>query len=193
MKYIKTIVSSLFAVVLMATTAFSAEPGQWNVTLGGSGASTVKSTSTTFGTELGVGHTGNFLLPFEAGVRQSFSYASGRTEAVGSTRSSEEGPSTTVYSRIGNSLVGSTRLYSDFTVLPLGNLQVAAGLSGGANYGNSALVWTAGPEVVARLFLKSDVYLFGRVEYDAVLNGRTSVRQTENDSFRFAVGVGCRF
>jgi hypothetical protein len=171
MKYIKTLVAALFAALLVST-AVAAEPTErWTFSLAGAGATAVDSKSSTFGTELSLGYNTKFLLPVELGVRQAISY------------SSDEG-----------NLVFGTRVYSDFTVLKVGkNLDFFAGASGGAGYGDTAVTWVAGPEVGARLFLKRDVFVFGRVQYDFDLNNRTALDQTGSDKVRYALGISVRF
>ena len=171
MKYIKTLIGALF-VAAFVSSAVAAEPTErWTLSLAGSGATAVDSKSTTFGTELSLGLNAKVVLPVELGVRQGVAYSSDDSKVV-----------------------FGTRVYSDFTVLSLGkNLNFFAGANGGAVYGDTAVSWVVGPEVGARLFLKKDVFVFGRVQYDFDLNNRTSLNQTALDKVRYALGLSVRF
>jgi hypothetical protein len=95
---------------------------------------------------MGLGRTGHLLLPLEAGVRQSVTYASD----VGT--------------------VASTKVYSDWTFLNYKKLDLFAGANIGASYGNTPFRWSMAPEAGLRFWLKNDVAVVGRVEYPFGIN-----------------------
>lgn len=149
MKYIKTVLGALFATVLLATSTFAADSaakptGQWTLSLDGSGAVTTTTPSTfNGGLELSLGHTGELILPLEVGVRQGVGYSNGE----------------------GDNWALNTKLYSDWTLIKLGNLEFDAGINGGVAYGNQPLAWSFAPEAIARLWLLKDVNTFVRAEF----------------------------
>ena len=179
MKYIKTILGVLFASVLLTTVATAAtneiatkdvDKDHWTFSFAGGGASDLGGgtlNSSTIQGDLSIGRTGRLVLPLEVGVRQGFGYS----DVNGATWRF------------------STKLYSDWTLVRLGNLQLDAGGNVGALYGTRAEPsWVAAPEVVTRLYLKKDVDLFGRVEYPFNLReGRAQ------ESLVYTLGVRLRF
>lgn len=87
--------------------------------------------------------------------------------------------------------VGSTELFADYNL----SLCKAATLFGGVNasvyYGEGlSPLWYAGPEAGLKVNLSKDVYLYGRVNYDFQLDER---KNSDNDQFRYGVGIGVRF
>lgn len=168
--------------VLLATALFATAAGaatnalvakatdtadQWSFTLSGNGSTTTQGDAESlFGTTLSLGHTGKLILPLEAGIRQSVSF-NGKDEDVFFT----------------------TRLYSDWTLFRYGSFEFLGGGSVGIDYGNQSLVWRAAPEVETRLWLKSDVYLFGRVSYGFKLNDGAGAE----DKLGYGIGIGLRF
>lgn len=176
MKYIKTLIVALtialFATAASAATnapavsAPAADTGDWTLTLAGAGSTTTKGDSqSAIGLELGVGRTGTLLLPVEVGVRQKFSYASA-----------------------GQVLNYGTKVYSDFTVLKVWQLEVQVGGNVSAVYGDTSLAYTAAPEAVVRLYLKKDVYAFGRVEYPYDITAGAL-----RNSLDYTIGLGLKF
>lgn len=177
MKCIK-LIGVLFATVLLASAAFAAPTTNapasdvfsgWTLSLSGQGASALNGSKldhSAIGGEFELGHDGKFILPLNAGVRQGIGYSDGD----------------------GANWLFSTKVYSDWTLIRLGNLQLDAGGNAGLAYGNQPLKWTAAPEVVGRLYLKKDVDVFGRVEYPFDLNkGRAE------NSLTYTLGVRIRF
>lgn len=180
MKYIKTSVS-LFVAVLFATAVYAApatnapvatttkDAGRWTLSLSGTGQSAItdsKLNSSAIGTEFELGHSGQFILPVNAGVRQGIAYSDAN----------------------GANWNFSTKVYADWTLVRLGNLEFDAGANVGLNYGNQALSYEAAPEVVARVYLKKDVDVFGRVEYPFNLNPAAS-----ENTLRYNLGVRVSF
>jgi len=179
MKYIKTAVSMLVA-VLFATAVYAAPDtnapaattetaNAWTFSLSGAGSSAIvgsKLNSSSIGTEFELGHNGRFVLPLNAGVRQGLNYSDANGENWGFT----------------------TKAYVDWTLIRLGNLEFDAGGNAGVNYGNQPLSYEAAPEAVARLYLKKDVDVFGRVEYPFNLNPAAS-----ENTLRYNLGVRVSF
>jgi opacity protein-like surface antigen len=178
MKYIKTLVSALAALALLATTAIAATNAPavptapaaadaWTLTLAGAGSTTTSGDShSSIGAELGIGHTGKVLLPVEFGLRQKFSY-----DSAGN-----------------NSFNYGTKVYNDFTLLKIWQLELQAGGNVGATYGETSLRFSVAPEAVAKLYLKKDVWAFGRVELPYnVTDGRLENR------LDYTLGVGLSF
>jgi len=179
MKCIKTLVGVFSAAVLLVSAAYAApstnavvaEPtgalADWAVSLSGKGAtSTGDNSDSAIGAEIQLGHSGNLVLPLEAGVRQSISYSdvSGASWLLG------------------------TKVYSDWTLIKVGNLQFDVGGNIGANYGDTKLTWLVAPEVVGRLYLKKDVDVFARLEYPFDLNAGKAL-----DTLVYSLGLRVRF
>lgn len=186
-KFGKLIVGVLTAVLLLSTTAFAADTTTvkatnapvaietvkapaaeaWTFSLSGAGATTTKGDSQTLvGGDISLGHTGHILLPVEFGVRQGFAYASGN----------------------GGATLFSTRPYLDWTLFTLKKFDIYAGGSVGAIYGNTSMRWVAAPEVGLHYWIKSDVGLFGRIEYPFNLNDGKA-----NDTLNYAFGLVLKF
>ena len=178
MKYVKWLAGSFLATVLFTIAAVAApstnapivkglDASQWTLSLAGAGSTqTTGNSDSTFGGELSLGHTGKLILPIEAGVRQGFGYSSSNTEK---------------YSF-------STRGFTDFTLLKLGNLEFDGGASLGTGYGATRLNLTAGPEAVLRLYLKKDVDVFGRANYLYDLSSATA-----QNKIGYVLGVRVKF
>jgi len=178
MKYIKTLVAALVATALFVTaasaatnapavTASVANNDAWTLTLAGAGTTSTKGASdTALGAELGIGHTGKLILPLEAGFRQKFSY-----DSAGN-----------------NSYIHQSKVYTDFTVLKFWQLELQAGGNVAYAYGDTAATWTVSPEAVAKLYLKKDVWAFGRVEYPYDLN-----KSAFQNSLVYTLGLGLSF
>ena len=179
MKYIKTILGVLFASVLLTTVATAAtneiatkdvDKDYWTFGFSGGGVSDLggnKLNNSSLQGDLSLGRSGKFVLPLEIGVRQGFGYSDAS----------------------GADWKFSTKLYSDWTLIKLGNFEFDAGGNAGLTYGtHKEPVWTAAPEGIVRFYLKKDVDLFGRVEYPFNLNeGRAQ------ESLVYVLGMRIRF
>lgn len=178
MKYIK-LMGVLFAAILF-TSAVCAAPstnapasdsglGQWTLSLSGAGSTALngaKVESSAVGGEFQLGRSVTLIRPAELGLRQGIGYSDAN----------------------GANWLFSTKAYSDWTVLRLGNVQLDAGGNVGLSYGNTTPTWTAAPEIVGRIYLKKDVDFFTRVEYPFDLsNGRAENRLT------YTAGIRIRF
>ena len=179
MKYIKTLVVTgvLFAAVL--ATAVSAAPSTnaplaqptawtpWSLSLSGAGSSALSDATvnnSTVGGQFQLGRDVKVVFPAEIGLRQGISY-------------SDVNSSTWLL---------SSKVYSDWRIIRVGNFEIDAGGNIGIQYGNQPLKWQATPEVVARVYLKKDVDVFARVEYPFDLtNGRAEERLDYTLGVRF--------
>lgn len=177
MKYMK-LIGVLFATVLLATAVVAApatnapaasDLGNWTLSLSGNGSANLGGAdkdASAVGGEFQLGRAVTLIAPAELGVRQGIGWSDAN----------------------GSSWLFSTKVYSDWTVLRLGNLQFDAGGNVGLSYGNTKPTWTAAPEVVARLYLKKDVDLFTRVEYPFDLNAGKAT-----DRLGLTLGLRIRF
>ena len=181
MKLIKTLVGAVVAVALFVSTVSAApstnsplttasgDLGAWSLAVAGGGSSALnndKLNNSIVGGTLELGHSGDLVLPLEFGVRQAIGYSDANSSVW----------------------TFNTAVFNDWTLIKLGNLEFDAGGNVGYAYGNQIPDWTAGPEVAARLYLKKDVDLFGRVEYPYDLtNGRSE------DSLTYKIGLRVRF
>lgn len=173
MKYIKSLIAVLAifslvttSVVAQTNASTSASESQTILTLAGTGQTTTTGEPQTgAGFEISLGKTGKVILPVEIGVRQRVTYITD-----------------------GNEFDFGTKIYSDFTLLKLGSLELQAGGNVGATYGDKSLAFSISPEVVGKLFLKEDVFAFVRVEYPYDLtNGRSENR------LDYSLGLGVSF
>ncbi len=181
MKYIKLLVAAFVASLFV--TAASAAPstnlvasttddlGPWTFALSGQGNSTLNNNSAKFqhsniGAEFQVGYNTTVVFPTELGVRQVIGY--------------NDADSAQWFL--------STKVYSDWKVIRLGNLEADAGANVGNSYGTTTGDWTAAPEIVGRLYLKKDVDVFGRVEYPYDLT-----KGATEDTLTYTIGLRVRF
>jgi len=176
MKLVKTLLgvlvaTSLLTVAMAATTtvADTTQPDLWNLSLAGSGVTTTTSDSeTAFGVNLQLGRAVTMLLPAEIGVRQGINWISTPDKNAGSWAM-------------------DTSLYNDWKLLKVGSLELLAGPHVTLAYGNRSLRWSAGPEAEVRLWMKKDVYLFARTQYDVDISDNSWRSQDRLNHF---LGVG---
>lgn len=157
MKYIKVLlaitVCSLFTSLAFASPStnnivqVNDALGPWTFSLSGQGNTKLnndaKVANSSVGAEFELGHSANIVLPETFGIRQGIGYS----DSSGATWNF------------------STKAFADATIVKLGNLEFDAGVNGGISYGNQPLDWMVAPEAIVRLYLKTDVDVFGRVEY----------------------------
>jgi hypothetical protein len=118
--------------------------GQWTFGLAGAGVvGTSSDTSFNGGLSVELGHTGKFILPLEAGVRQGIglNYDGNATWKL------------------------NTKVYTEWQLIKLGSFEFDAGANVGVSYGNQSLAWSLAPEATARLWLTQNVNTFLRGEY----------------------------
>ena len=151
-------------VTTTATPSVSSEP--WSLSLSGVGSTSVKTTTTSIGSQLDLARDVKLVLPLELGVRQGVAYSAGKTTL-------------------------NTALHLDWRLINIGNfIEILPGVQAGATYLNTPVVWQGGPELIARVYLKHDVYVFGLAQYDFAWNNSKLVK---GDNVTYNLGVGFRF
>lgn len=168
----------LISLVICLTALTFAAQGQysdshWNFSLSGGGVTaTGGAKNTTFANEFGMTYNGLFGLPmqFETGLRQGISYSS-----VTGT----------------GGVWGRTAIPVDWNFTIYKNLKAFVGFESSAAYGDSMYArWAVSPEVGFRYYVKDDVYLFTRVNYDFVLNSNVG---RDEDAIRYGIGIAFSF
>jgi len=158
----------LMAAMLVAGIGYSQD--SWVFGLGGSGATSTKSSGGSgFGIGFDLGRTGNLLLPIQTGVRQGLTYANSDAN--------------------GSQTLLNTALYNDWTVFTHKALEVFVGANVAATYGNTKPLFTIAPEAGVRLAVKKDVNLVGRVQYGFDLNDHAR----QQDYISYEVGIQFKF
>ena len=171
MKLVKTLLGVLFASALFTVTAIGAtnsvvattpvHSDLWTATVGGAG--TVQTTgekNAVAGLNFSIARQTTLFFKSETGVRQSIGWGSSDNKNVGTWDL-------------------NTKVFNDWNILRVGNVQVLAGGNGGISYGNRTPAFTVAPEVEGRLWLKKDVYLGARVDYNFDVTN-TSVKSQDN-------------
>jgi hypothetical protein len=194
MRKISKLIVGVFCALLLATSAFAADTavnassntavttvpatnapffGDWVFTLGGSGATTTSGDSqSAIGLNFSVARDLSlFGTRDEAGVRQSFGYAS---------------PD-------GGTTLASTRLYADVVVFSFNlakdvPVDFYVGGAAGPTYGNTTLQWKAAPEVGLDVWLAKNVAIDARADYAFDLNNGRSENVIE-----YVLGVKFKF
>jgi hypothetical protein len=147
--------------------------GDWELTLGGSGANSQDFDGATASAQ---GSLGYFLSdPWELGVRQSLGYSD-----IGAVD--------------GSSWAGSTRVFTDWH-FDLDRFQPFIGANLGYVYGDNVNdTWEAAPEAGLKMFVGPDAFVFGMVEYQFfVRNGGGVSAGFNNGQFVYSLGIGFRF
>jgi hypothetical protein len=140
----------------------------WVFGIGGVGATSTKSDGgTAFGLAVDIGKQGKFLLPIQAGLRQSISYLN------------DEGSQTLL----------TTTLYNDWTLLTYKSIELFGGANVACTYGNTQPLWVLAPEAGVRLYVKEDVAIVGRIQYGFDLNNNAR----QQDSFGYQIFVQFEF
>jgi hypothetical protein len=183
MKYIKTLISAVIAVVLCTTVVSAAtstnspvvvtptgDLGPWTLSLSGGGQSALnndKGNNSAIGATFDVGYSvGKVVFPIETGVRQFIGYSD-----VNSSQ-----------------WILSTEPYADWVLYKVKSFEFDAGANIGYVYGDTPSTWAVAPEAIGRVYLKKDVDFFGRIEYPYNLNdGRTE------NSLLYSIGLRVRF
>jgi hypothetical protein len=179
MKLIKSLgvllaITALFAITAGAATTnapvATATPtlGPWTLSVEGGGSTALTGDKdSVVGATFELGHNGKFIVPFVGGLRQSVGWEDSD----------------------GANWKFGTKLFADVPVLKLGkNVQLDVGGNAGILYGNCSPEWTISPEVVTRLYLKKDVDVYLRVEYQYNLTTGKS-----QDTLVYGIGLRIRF
>jgi hypothetical protein len=165
------ILAVLALMMLPAASAFGQfKHGDWELTLGGSGANGPDFDGVTAGVN---GSLGYFLADqFEISLRQSLTY-------------SDFGP--------GSAWDGSTRVALDFH-FDLGAVQPFIGGNLGYVYGDSVKdTWEAAPEAGVKVFLNSTTFVMFLAEYQFFFDTGDSLDNAFSDGqFVYTLGLGVR-
>lgn len=162
---------SLVSIVLM-TMVVEAQfsDSKWNFSLNGGGITAVGGAKdTVFANEVGMTYNGFLGLPqqFETGIRQGIAYSS----ATG----------------VGG-VWGRTAVPFDWNFTIYKNLKAYAGFESGVAYGDGMNAkWMLSPEVGFKYYVKEDLFLFTRVNYDFVVNSNFG---RDEDAIRYGIGIG---
>ncbi len=208
MKYTKTIFSA-FAALLFSVAVVQGQQtnapvattpavvpqtvindGIWRFSLSGQGATATDNTkgnSSVIGAGFELGREVTLGLPGELGIRQDIGFSDASSLEV--VKVKVKGKETTKTEEVGGSDIDlGTKLYYDWRLFRLGNVEFDAGGNAGALYGNRTLDWQTSPEVVARVFLTKDVNAFARVEYPFDINAGSF-----DSSVVYSLGLQVRF
>jgi hypothetical protein len=141
------------------------QAGNWELTLGGSGASNKSVSQGTFAAN---GSLGYFLTKdFEVAIRQSVGYADFNN---------------------GTQWTGSTRVAADYH-FDLGNWKPFIGGNLGYVYGGGNDSWEVAPEAGVKFFLNTTTFIFGMAEYQ-MLFSQGHHASFEKGSFVYSLGLG---
>lgn len=165
-KYDTYTMKMILSVLIGAILAVSASADTFQIS--GSGNTSIGGgTHSSFGTSLTYGLS--LASNAEATLTQGISYSDAGGTAIG-----------------GSTKVGGLFFLGSFAKI----IKPFVGVEGGALYGNNQLNWSVSPVVGARVYVKSDVYVYGKAGYDFNLTGRTF---TGGDTASYSVGVGWSF
>jgi len=158
--------------LVLAQETYGFKPGDWEITLNGSGTSDEDFDDTLFNVE---GSIGTFLTSaLEVGIRQGIGF----------------------WDRSGNDndWNGSTRLFGDFH-FDLDRLQPFLGLSFGYLYGDGVNdAWIAGPEGGVKYFIVPSSFIFASLEYNFTFEDADDISETFDDGrIVYGLGLGIRF
>ena len=167
--------SSVFALAAAGAIPLMAQPqaGDWEFTLGGSGASDQDFDAGSAGINGTIGYF--FNENFELGVRQSGSFDAGGFS--GPDNADEE-------------WAGSTSLFADWHFV-LGKFVPFIGANIGLIYTEDDSAWGAGPEVGFKYYVHERTFIFGMAEYRFNFEDFDDADDNADDGhFAFTVGVG---
>ena len=163
---------ALFVVAVLALVPTIAKadfkPGDWELTLGGSGASNKGITQGGIGASGSIGYF--FSKDLEVSLRQSVAY----NHTTGT----------------GDITTASTRVAGDFH-FDLGNFRPFVGGNIGYSYGTHGFsdTWEGGPEGGVKYFLNNTTFLFGQVEYQIFFRNGNGPSFNQG-SFVYSLGLG---
>lgn len=151
---------------------YGPEMGDWELTLGGSGASNNDFDNSQGGINVSLGHFVSDTL--EVSVRQSVNYSNGSTDNA--------------------EFDASTFLAVD-QHFGTGNLRPFLGLNFGGLYGeNTSDTWAAGVEGGLKLYVKEKTFVYALVNYAWTFNDSDGVTDNFDDgAILWSLGVGFNF
>lgn len=152
--------------------AYGPEQGDWELTLGGSGASNNDFDDSFGGINFSVGHFISDAL--EVSVRQSLNYSNGPGG--------------------GSEWDGSTFVALDYH-FGVDNLRPFVGVNFGGLYGeNTSDTWAAGVEAGLKLYVQPKTFVFALVNYAWTFNDSDGVTDNFDDgAILWSLGVGFNF
>ena len=159
------LVAVLFLVPTVAKADFAA--GNWELTLGGSGASNKGLTQGTFAANASLGY---FLTKdIELAIRQSVGYSDFNS---------------------GTTISASTRIAADYH-FDLGNFKPFVGGNIGYSYGTNGVTDTfeVAPEAGLKYFLNSTTFVYGMAEYQIFFRHGNNA-SFDKGSFVYSLGLG---
>jgi hypothetical protein len=159
-----------FPAMVMAQERYGFNPGDWEITLNGSGTSDEDFDDTQFAIE---GSFAKFLTRgWQVGVRQGVGFVD----------------------RGDDDWNGSTRLFTDYN-FDLNRLQPFLGLNFGYLYGDGVNnSWIVGPEGGLKYFLLPDSFLFASMEYNITFDDASDISEAYDDGrIVYGLGLGIRF
>ena len=160
---------ALASPLVTATRAEAARPGDWELTLSGSGVSDQDGNGGTVGA---AGSFGYFVDEhWQLSLRQSLGYTD-----------------------LTDNFSGSTRLGFDYH-FHLGEWQPFLGASLGYTYGGEfADTWGAGPEAGVKYFVNDTTFIHASVGYDFFFRKADNLAgDFRNGQFIYGIGIGFRF
>jgi hypothetical protein len=167
----KMLLAALCAMALTVQAQTFGTPAEteetWNFTLSGAGTTVLDGSTTAFGLEFSLSKDFEFVLPWELGLRQGVAYTSE-----------------------GNDIFLDSTLFLDWRVLRYKGFELLLGGYGSYTYGNIDGAVSAGPEAVVKVWLKKDVYAYGRVGYDFSFEDDAC---RDYDTIRYGAGLGLKF
>ena len=145
--------------------------GSWEFILGGSGSSDQDFDSNAVAVDATVGYY--FTDIFEAGLRQNVTVAGNEDD---------------------QSFNGSSTVFADL-VFDAGKLRPFVGVSLGYLYGDDTEnTFIAGPEAGLKYYVKSDAFVYGRVNYDFLFDSGDEIDDRFDDGrFVYTIGIGLNF
>ncbi len=157
--------------LVLAQETYGFKPGDWEITLNGTGTSDEDFDDTEFNVE---GSLAKFLSKeWEIGIRQGIGF----------------------WDRTGdNDWNGSTRVFTDFN-FDLDRLQPFVGISFGYLYGDGVDdSWIAGPEGGIKFFVVPSSFIFASMEYNFTFDDADDFSDSYDDGrIVYGLGLGINF
>jgi outer membrane protein W len=152
-----------------ADSDYGFDPGNWELTIAGSGSNDNSFTATQFNVQGSLGYF--FTDALEVGVRQDVGYSD----------------------LAGSSWLGSTDLFADWH-FDLGQWQPFVGANVGYLYGDGVNdTWFAAPEAGVKYFLNNTTFIQVRAEYQFLFDSGSSDNGFNDGRFVYSLALGVKF
>ena len=171
----KVLFAAVLALLPAAVARAQFNAGDWEFSVGGTGANGPDFNGTTFAVN---GNLGYFLTKeFEIGIRQSVGYSDITNGGTG-----------------GNAWSASTRAAIDYH-FDLGKWQPYVGLNIGYVYGDSVRdTWEAAPEAGVKFFVNSTTFIQFSAEYQFFFDSHSNGREAfSNGEFVYGLNIGFKW